>query len=384
MGYSPTDIMNLSGWNSTYISGTLSSLLNPWISNFQYDLNHSFWSGTGSIQVMSLRNFVVEPSGPITLADGRHIRLTEYIQDQLVSNSPELPTIYSACTVAGCAALWGIVSIIRNAHRRRVPLNPICRTANVEDGHLFLHHWCRPRVPSDGMLIDPRRLVRAVVGAASFAFIFASPACLLAGQTGRSFPLAGEGAHPVVYYYDYSADGVTSDQIIHDLTNNTTDSIPLVNPNAYYSFLGNPPVRDDLATSLVDGSSHLDNVGGAARTTLPVGEQSGTRLPAAHFPVVRRQCYRPWRYINYQKALTHQNISDAGGFTFETYVMRTTDTTGVAGQKIWTPEGAQRARDHAGRQSAACIGRPWSNRNHQRPGQLSPSRRRVASSDGRT
>ena len=113
MGYSPTDIMSLSGWNAAYISGTLSPLLNPWMNNFQFDLDHNLWSGTGNVQIMSLRNFVVDPNGPVTLADGRHIRLTEYIQDQLISHTPELPTFYSGCTVAGCAVLWGIVSIIR-------------------------------------------------------------------------------------------------------------------------------------------------------------------------------------------------------------------------------------------------------------------------------
>src|SRR3954451_22147924 len=80
------------------------------------------------------------------------------------------------------------------------------------------------------------RLLR--IGAASTVLALAFAMHLDAGQTGRGNPLAGDGIHPVVYYYDYSNDGFTSDQIIHDRTDNTSDHDPLLNPNPYYSFLG--------------------------------------------------------------------------------------------------------------------------------------------------
>jgi hypothetical protein len=110
--YSLADITTLSGWSTSYIN-TLSPLLNPWLTNFQADVDNNLWSGTGKIQIMNLRGFNVSSSGPIELPDGRRIALAGYAQDQLVRLSPELSTLLSACTVVACGLLWGIVSVRR-------------------------------------------------------------------------------------------------------------------------------------------------------------------------------------------------------------------------------------------------------------------------------
>jgi hypothetical protein len=184
---------------------------------------------------------------------------------------------------------------------------------------------------------DWRRIVTSVP---ALLIVIASSGWSRAGQTGRSNPLAGDGVNPVVYYFDYSGDGVTTDQIIHDQTNNTTDTIPLLNPDPFYSFLGNPPARDDLATTLVDGSSRLDEMGGSPGDPFQFVNGAGLDflLPSARIFDV--DATGQGGITVTKNVLGHQNISDAGGFTFESYVKRSTSTTGTAKQQIWSPEGA--------------------------------------------
>src|SRR5262245_16900260 len=47
-------------------------------------------------------------------------------------------------------------------------------------------------------------------------------------------PLVGDGVHPVIFYYDYSDDGVTGPQIVRDKTNDTRDHTALLSPNSFY------------------------------------------------------------------------------------------------------------------------------------------------------
>jgi hypothetical protein len=173
-----------------------------------------------------------------------------------------------------------------------------------------------------------------------FLFVTASAAYVLAGQTGRNAPLDGDGVHPIIYYYDYSDDGITNDQLIHDRTNNTIDTVPLLNPDPFYAFLGNPPSRDDLATALVDGSSRLNEIGAPPGTPFQftVGANQNFLLAGSRILDVAATGHGAITVT--KNALTHQNISDAGGFTFETYLRRLTDTTGFANQQIWNPEGS--------------------------------------------
>jgi hypothetical protein len=149
----------------------------------------------------------------------------------------------------------------------------------------------------------------------------------------------GDGIDPVIYYFDYSIDGITTDQIIHDRTNNTDDTIPLLNPDPYYTFLGNPPTRDDLATTLVDGSSRLGEVGGAPGTPFQfsTGAEFPFLLPGSRMFNVETTGHGGITVT--KNVLGHQNISDAGGFTFESYVKRT-GTAGMGVQQIWSPEGS--------------------------------------------
>jgi hypothetical protein len=179
----------------------------------------------------------------------------------------------------------------------------------------------------------------AILGMAA-CIASAAPVSSHGGQTGRANPLIGDGISPVVYYYDYSADGVTSDQLIRDKTDNTTDTTPLLNPHPFYSFLGTPPARDDLATTLVDGSSRLNEMGGAPGTPFQFvsGAGLGFMLPGAR--VFDTGAVEHGGITVTKNVIGHQDISDAGGFTFESYVRRTTDTTGTAVQQIWNPEGA--------------------------------------------
>jgi hypothetical protein len=189
------------------------------------------------------------------------------------------------------------------------------------------------------MLVHHPLLLRGLVLASLLSALALSNAAR-AGQTGRGNPLGGDGTNPVVYYYDYSNDGVTTDQIIHDKTNNTTDTVPLLNPHPYYAFLGNPPARDDLATSLVDGSSHLDDNGGPPGPPFQFASGAGLDFLLPGSLPLDLDATGHGAITVTKNALTHQNISDAGGFTFETYVKRTTDTTGNAKQIIWSPEGS--------------------------------------------
>jgi hypothetical protein len=104
-------------------------------------------------------------------------------------------------------------------------------------------------------------------------------------------------------------------------------------------FLGDPPSRDDLATTLVDGESHLDGKGGAPGTPFQFRSESGLDFLLPGSRVFDADLTGHGALTVTKNMLTHQNISDAGGFTFETYVKRTTATTGAASQTIWSPEG---------------------------------------------
>ncbi len=112
--WTDTDIINLTSWSTTYI-GTLSTILGGWLTNFTNDTE---WTGTGDVQVMSLRKFSVSPSGPITLPDGRRIELKEDAQDQLAlipglsqeEIVPELPSFYMAGSVLGCVMVVGLLT----------------------------------------------------------------------------------------------------------------------------------------------------------------------------------------------------------------------------------------------------------------------------------
>jgi hypothetical protein len=121
--YITADIVSLSGWSEEYISGTLSPLLGGWLEQFRSDVDAQRWSGTGDIQVISLRKFEYDENGPIALSDGQRIKLKGYAQDQLVRMdtypNPELPSFYSACAVFACAAVWASVAFVR---KRRLSL----------------------------------------------------------------------------------------------------------------------------------------------------------------------------------------------------------------------------------------------------------------------
>jgi hypothetical protein len=111
--YSLTDIIQLSGWSASYVNGTLIPFLSGSLTNFNSAIANNQWSGTGKVQIISLRSFVESPTGNVVLADGRRVTLTGYVQDQLVQNSPELPSICTAMTALGCAGIWSVVSIRR-------------------------------------------------------------------------------------------------------------------------------------------------------------------------------------------------------------------------------------------------------------------------------
>jgi hypothetical protein len=112
MGYTEPDIIHLSGWGASYVDFTLLPMLSSSLLNFQSDLANNLWSGTGNIEIMSLRTFTTRPDGSV--------RLVDYAQDQLVRRdplelrqTPELPTIYSAASVMGGALLLRIFWFIR-------------------------------------------------------------------------------------------------------------------------------------------------------------------------------------------------------------------------------------------------------------------------------
>lgn len=111
--YSAADIKSLSGWSYDYIDNTLTPILQDWLDIFNYDVSRGRWSGTGNVMIMNLRAFAFSNTGNVTLPDGRKITLGSYAQDQLVMNTPELPALYSACTVVGCALMWGMVAVLR-------------------------------------------------------------------------------------------------------------------------------------------------------------------------------------------------------------------------------------------------------------------------------
>jgi hypothetical protein len=110
---SDTDIKNLAGWTSGYMGYTNPNdyvahledmYLMNWIDAFDADVSSGDWSGTGNIRIMNLSKYAVN-DGTLTP--------THYAQDQLVRVTPELPTVYSAGAVIGCAVLWGFVGVVR-------------------------------------------------------------------------------------------------------------------------------------------------------------------------------------------------------------------------------------------------------------------------------
>jgi hypothetical protein len=112
--YSDYEIKTLAGWSYSYISDLTTNYLGGWLQKFSVD---NTWSGTGNIQIMNLRTFAFSSTGPITLPDGRKIKLKLYAQDQLVCIdphvAPELPSFYSACTVVSCALVFSLITYVR-------------------------------------------------------------------------------------------------------------------------------------------------------------------------------------------------------------------------------------------------------------------------------
>jgi hypothetical protein len=105
-----TDIRNLAGWTSGYVTYLKDNYLTTWLGAFTAD---TAWSGTGNIRIMNLRQYTYKNN---TLTP------TTYAQDQLVRVTPELPTVYSAGAVMSCAVLWGLIGVIRK-HRVAASFN---------------------------------------------------------------------------------------------------------------------------------------------------------------------------------------------------------------------------------------------------------------------
>jgi hypothetical protein len=106
---SDAGISGLAGWTTSIYKGSpdyatylRSTYLTTWLGAFDADVLSGKWSGTGDIKIMNLRKY-----------NHNTLTATHYAQDQLVRVTPELPSLYSAGAVIGCAALWGLAGVVR-------------------------------------------------------------------------------------------------------------------------------------------------------------------------------------------------------------------------------------------------------------------------------
>ncbi len=151
-------------------------------------------------------------------------------------------------------------------------------------------------------------------------------------------PLVGDGVNPVIFYYDYSDDGLTGPQRIYDRTGNTTDTMPpdpeVVSIPPPWDTIGF--TSDDLATGLVTEGN------GTTGDFVFTSADEDFLLPGARVFDVATTGHGGLTVTH--RTLTHQAISDAGGFTFETYLKRTSVGAGggdpaVTREVIFAPEG---------------------------------------------
>lgn len=161
-------------------------------------------------------------------------------------------------------------------------------------------------------------------------------------------PLIGNGVNPVIYYYDYSNDGTTGTQIVNDRTNNTTDGTALLDPNEFY--ISNGLIvetsagsgqyvtgGDDLFTSLIDGNSQGDGIGGAPTADFVYADPvEDFLLPGARALDVAART--EGAFTGTQNILGNAMLAGAGGYTFETYIKRTANDI-ARPQIVWSPEG---------------------------------------------
>jgi hypothetical protein len=152
-------------------------------------------------------------------------------------------------------------------------------------------------------------------------------------------PLEGDGENPVIFYYDYSDDGFTGPQRIYDRTGNTTDTMPpdpqTVSIPPPWDMIGFN--SDDLATALVTEGNAVNS---DFMFTTAVED---FLLPGARVFDVDATGHGGLTVTH--RTLTHQAISDAGGFTFETFLKRTSVGAGSGDpltprEVIFAPEGA--------------------------------------------